>query len=74
MKRLMQICIDRAHRLWRFAKAVMRHPRVPGWLKYALGVMLLIPGPVDEMIAVVVLVIVAVARWDVVRESWEVSR
>ncbi len=60
-------------RLARFMREVLRDPRVPRWLKWGLVVLLAIPGPVDELAASVVLVILAVARWEIVRECWAAS-
>jgi hypothetical protein len=55
---------------WRFVKAVNQHPKVPKWVKYLLGVLLIIPGPVDEFLAMSVLVVLAIWHWDVVTECW----
>jgi hypothetical protein len=49
---------------------VNQHPKVPKWVKYLLGVLLIIPGPVDEFLAMSVLVVLAIWHWDVVTECW----
>jgi hypothetical protein len=51
----------------------MRHPRVPRWIKYMLGVLLLIPGPIDEFLALVVLMCIGVWKRDIVKECWRTS-
>ena len=64
----------RLKRIGRFLDAVMHHPRVPRWLKVGLGVLLVIPGPIDEALAAVILLGLALAHRDVVAECWEGTR
>lgn len=71
--RLIQSLKAHASHAWRFVKAVNRHPRVPKWIKYMLGVLLIIPGPVDEFLALIVLVGIGCWKREIVRECWHTS-
>lgn len=55
----------------RAAKLVARDPRVPRWLKLlALLGALPVPGPFDELVLVVVLVLLAARHREPVRDAW----
>jgi hypothetical protein len=58
----------------RFLRAIVKHPRLPRWVRYGLVVLLLIPGPVDEALALVVLLAVAVVYRREVSATWVQTR
>ena len=64
----------RVRRCARFIRIVVTHPRLPKWARWGLLVLLAIPGPVDELAALLVLAVVAVVYRDEVRRCWEASR
>lgn len=59
----------------RAAKLVARDPRVPRWLKLlALLGALPVPGPFDELVLVVVLVLLLARHRDHVMEVWALAQ
>jgi hypothetical protein len=58
----------------RFMGKLCRHKGIPKWLRIGLVILLLIPGPVDELIAAAVLVPLAVWRREIIAECWAASR
>ena len=66
--------IDRIRQLARFAGLVVRHPGIPKWLRVGLIVCLAIPGPVDELVAFIVIGALLLTRRFVITECWEASK
>lgn len=66
--------MTRLRQILRFAGLVCRHPGIPKWLRVGLVVCLAIPGPVDEVVALVVIGGLLTCRRYVVTECWEASK
>lgn len=66
--------IAHARRLVRFGSLVATDKRLPRVVRYGLAVCLLIPGPVDELLAIPAVVAVLVWRRAVVVDCWNRSR
>lgn len=54
----------------RFLAAVLRHPDIPRWVRWLLAAVLIIPGPVDECAASVLLAALAIRHRRVIAECW----
>ena len=63
--------MTRLRRILATAKTVARDPRVPRWTRGLLAVGLLpIPGPFDEAVLLVALVLLLVRHRPIVRDAW----
>jgi hypothetical protein len=60
-------------RVLRFGKLVATDRRLPRPVRYGLVVCLLIPGPVDELLAIPAILAVLVWRRQVVFDCWRMS-
>lgn len=58
----------------RFLRAILKHPRIPRWVRWSLLVLLAIPGPVDEALALVVLAALAIVYRHEVSTVWRATR
>lgn len=53
-------------RVWHVMKAVM-----PRWLIIAFGACLVIPGPFDEMAALLTALVFVICRWSKAKAAWK---
>jgi hypothetical protein len=60
-------------RLVRFGRLVATDRRLPRVVRYGLAVLLLIPGPVDELVALPAVIAVLIWRRAVIVDCWERS-
>lgn len=58
----------------RFLGHVVKHERIPRWLKIGLIVLLAIPGPIDEALAAIVLIPLFIIKRDIMVECWDRAR
>ncbi len=63
-----------ARRGGRFGKILFRDKRIPRWLRWGFVAALPIPGPVDEIVLILVLAVLLIWRREIVSEAWRTSR
>jgi hypothetical protein len=66
--------ISRIKHVGRFLAHVTKHERIPRWLKVGLIVLLLIPGPIDEALAAMILIPLFIIKRDIMVECWDRAR
>ena len=66
--------MTRVRQILKFVGLVCRHPGIPRWVRYGLIVLLAIPGPVDELLALPCIITLLVVRRAVIFECWEASK
>lgn len=55
----------------RFTRRLATHPLTPRWVRWlAVAALLPIPGPVDEIIAVILLILLTTFKRDLLRLVW----
>jgi hypothetical protein len=66
--------MTRLRQIVKFLGLVVRHPGIPRWARYGLAVLFLIPGPVDELLALPAIITLLIVRRAVIFECWEASK